>query len=90
MTGKVEKTTTKIFANKVRKALHKKIKGYSNCWVEDDVLISDIQPLGIYTYHFTISEISTHISHGLTADQVAIDIIKGYRDYILSEHFYFK
>lgn len=90
MTVKVEKATTAFFANKVRKALHKKIKGFSNCWVQDDVLIADIQPLGIYTYHFTISEISSHISHGLTAEQVAKDIIKGYRDYILSEHFYFK
>lgn len=32
-----------IFANKVRKALHKKIKGYSNCWVENDILVADIQ-----------------------------------------------
>lgn len=79
-----------IFANKVRKILHKKIKGYSNCWIQDDVLIADIQPLGIYTYHFTLSDISNYISHGLTAEQVAKDIIKGYRDYILSEHFYFK
>lgn len=90
MEDKAEKITTAFFANKVRKILHKKIKGYSNCWVEGDVLVSDIQPLGIYTYHFTISEISKHISHGLTAEQVSRDIIKGYRDYILSEHFYFK
>lgn len=87
---KRRKTMTAIFANKVRKALHKKIKGYSNCWIKNDVLIVDIQPLGIYTYHFTISDISNHISHGLTADHVTKDIIKGYRDYILSEHFYFK
>ena len=79
-----------IFANKVRKILHKKIKGYSNCWIQDDVLIADIQPLGIYTYHFTLSDIHNYISHGLTAEQVAKDIIIGYRDYILSEHFYFK
>ena len=90
MEYKAEKITTEIFANKVRKALHKKIKGYSNCWVQNDVLMANIQPLGIYTYHFTISEISAHISHGLTAEQVSRDIIKGYRDYILSEHFYFK
>ena len=90
MEDKVEKITTTFFANKVRRTLHKKIKGYSNCWVQDDALVADIQPLGIYTYHFTISEISKHISHGLTADQVAKDIIKGYRDYILNEHFYFK
>ena len=89
MTVKVEKTITEFFANKVRKALHKKIKGYSNCWVDNDVLIADIQPLGIYTYHFTISEISSQISHGLTAEEVAKDIIKSYRDYILSNHFYF-
>ena len=89
MEDKAEKITTAFFANKVRKTLHKKIKGYSNCWVQDDVLMADIQPLGIYTYHFTISEISKHISHGLTAGQVSRDIIKGYRDYILSEHFYF-
>lgn len=44
MTVKVEKSTTAFFANKVRKALHKKIKGFSNCWVQDDVLIADIQP----------------------------------------------
>jgi hypothetical protein len=90
MTVKVEKTMAVFFANKVRKALHKKIKGYSNCWIQDDVLVADIQPLGIYTYHFTISEISKHISNGLTVEQVAKDIIKGYKDYILSEHFYFK
>lgn len=79
-----------IFANNVRKILHKKIKGYSNCWIENDTLIADAQPLGIYTYHFTISNISAHISQGLTSEQVAKDIIKNYRDYILSEHFYFK
>ena len=90
MEDKAEKITAAFFANKVRKALHKKIKGYSNCWVQNDVLMCDIQPLGIYTYHFTISEISNHISHGLTAEQVSREIIKGYRDYILSEHFYFK
>lgn len=90
MGDKAEKITTAIFANKVRKALHKKIKGYSNCWVENDVLIADIQPLGIYTYHFTLPEISTYITHGLTAEQASRDIIKGYRDYILSDHFYFK
>lgn len=90
MAVKVEKTMTSIFANKVRKELHKKIKGYSNCWVQDDVLVADIQPLGIYTYHFTLFEISKHISHGLTADQLVKAIIKDYRDYILSEHFYIK
>ena len=81
---------TTIFANKIRKILHKKIKGYSNCWIKNDTLIVDIQPLGIYTYHFTITNISLHISQGLTFEQVAKDIIKNYRDYILSEHFYFK
>ena len=90
MKAKGEKAMAVFFANKVRKALHKKIKGYSNCWVQNDVLIADIQPLGIYTYHFTISEISRHISHGLTVEEVSRDIIKSYRDYILSEHFYFK
>ena len=79
-----------IFANKVRKILHKKIKGYSNCWIQNDTLIADVQPLGIFTYHFTISNISAHISQGLTSEQVAKDIIINYRDYILSEHFYFK
>lgn len=90
MEAKAEKNNDSVFANKVRKALHKKIKGYSNCWIQNDVLIADIQPLGIYTYHFTLSDISNNISHGLTAEQVAKDIIKGYRDYILSKHFYFK
>ena len=79
-----------IFANNVRRILHKKIKGDSNCWIRNDTLIADIQPLGIYTYHFTIPIISSHISQGLTSEQVAKDIIKNYRDYILSEHFYFK
>lgn len=87
MEAKAEKNNDSVFANKVRKALHKKIKGYSNCWIQNDVLIADIQPLGIYTYHFTLSDISKHISNGLTAEQAAKDIIKGYRDYILSNHF---
>ena len=55
---------TAIFANKVRKILHKKIKGYSNCWIQDDVLIADIQPLGIYTYHFTLSDITNWLFKG--------------------------
>lgn len=79
-----------FFTNKVRKILHSKIKGFSNCRIENDTLIADIQPLGIYTYHFTLSNISSHILQGLTSEQVAKDIIKNYRDYILSEHFYFK
>lgn len=47
---------TTIFANKVRKLLHKKIKGYSNCWIKGDVLIADIKRqtailvLAVYLY----------------------------------------
>lgn len=79
-----------IFANKVKKGLQKRIKGRITCWIINDTLTSDIQSLGVHTYHFTISNISTAISHGLTSEQVTKDIIKGYKDYILSEHFYFK
>ena len=44
MTVKVEKTMSAFFANKVRKALHKKIKSYSNCWEQEDNFIDFIQP----------------------------------------------
>lgn len=51
MEDKAEKITTAFFANKVRKTLHKKIKGYSNCWVKGDVLVADIQLKGVPHLH---------------------------------------
>ena len=79
-----------IFLYKVKKGLQKRIKGRVSCWIINDTLVSDINPMGVYTYHFTISNISNAISSGLTSAQVVRDITKGYKNYILSEHFYFK
>ena len=76
-----------IFANKVKKGLQKRIKGSVSCWIINDTLVSDINLMGVYTYHYTISNISSAISRGLTSAQVVRDITKGYKDYILSEYF---
>ena len=50
MTVKVEKTTSAFFANKVRKALHKKIKGYSNCWVQDPIQLKGVPHFPIVSH----------------------------------------
>lgn len=80
----------RIFTNALKKQLKQCIKGYLSVHIVDDKLIADIQPVGCWTWHYTINNLAVQLSTGLSSRIVADDIVKQYKNYILSKHFYSK
>lgn len=80
----------RIFRMKLKKQLQERIKGDISVHIIDDTLIIDIQPVGCWTWHYTIKNLAVQISTGLSSRIVADVIVKQYKKYILSEHFYSK
>jgi hypothetical protein len=80
----------RIFRNALKKQLKQRIKGELSVHVVDDTLIVDIQAVGCYTWHYTINYLAEQISTGLSSRIVADFIVKQYKKYILSIHFYSK
>ena len=76
----------RIFTNALKKQLKQRIKGDLSVHIVDDTLIVDIQPVGCWTWHYTINNLAVQISSRIVADV----IVKQYKKYILSEHFYSK
>lgn len=73
-----------------KKELKRRIKGDISVHVKDDTLIVDIQPVGCWTWHYTINNLAVEISTGLSSIIVADAISKQYKKYILSNYFYSK
>lgn len=80
----------RIFTNALKKQLKQRIKGDLSVHIVDDILIVGIQPLGCYTWHYVINNLAVQKSIGLSSRIVAYVIVKQYRNYILSKHFYSK
>lgn len=80
----------RIFRMKLKKQLQERIKGDISVHIIDDTLIIDIQPVGCWTWHYTINNLAVQISTGLSSRIVTDVIVKQYKKYILSEHFYSK
>lgn len=80
----------RIFRNAIKKQLKQRIKGDLSVHVVDDTLIVDIQPPVGYTWHYTVNNLAVQISTGLSSRIVADFIVKQYKKYILSAHFYSK
>jgi hypothetical protein len=80
----------RIFTNALKKQLKQRIKGDLSVHIVDDTIIVDIQSLGCYTWHYIINNLSAQISTGLSSRIVADAIVKQYRNFILSKHFYSK
>lgn len=80
----------RIFKNALKKQLRRRIKGDLSVHVVDDTLIVDIQPIGCWTWHYSINNLAVQMSTGLSSRIVADVIVKQYKKYILSEHFYSK
>lgn len=78
----------RIFANSLKKQLSQRIKGVLSVHIVDDTLIVDIEPFGCCSWHYTINNLSEQISTGLSSIIVAEVIVKQYKKYILSKHFY--
>jgi hypothetical protein len=80
----------RIFTNTLKKQLKQRIKGDLSVHIVDDTLIVDIHPVGCWTWHYTINNLAVQISTGLSSRIVADVIVKQYKKYILSKHFYSK
>ena len=80
----------RIFTNELKKQLRQRIKGTISVHIVNDTLIVDIQPVGCWSWHYTINNLSVQISTDLTSRIVADVIVKQYKKYILSKHFYSK
>lgn len=78
------------FTNALKKQLKQCIKGDLTVHIVDDTLIVYIQPVGYWTWNYTINNLAAQISTGLSSRNVADVIAKQYKEYILSEHFYSK
>lgn len=78
----------KIFRTKLKKQLRERIKGDINVHIIDDTLIIDINPLDLYTWHYTISNIAVQLSVGLTSKIVSDVIVKQYKKHILNKYFH--
>ena len=78
------------FKNALKKQLKQRIKGDLSVHVVDDTLIVDIQPVGCWAWHYTINNLAAQMSIGLSSRIVADVIVKQYKKYILSKHFYSK
>lgn len=77
----------KIFIVKLKKQLRERIKGDISVHIIDDTLIIDIQPLGLYPWHYIIKNIAVQMSIGLSSRIVTDVIVKQYKKYILSQYF---
>ena len=77
----------KIFRTKLKKQLSERIKGDIRVHIIDDTLIIDINPLGFYPWHYTISNIAVQLSVGLSSKIVSDVIVKQYKKYILNQYF---
>ena len=77
----------RIFTNALKKQLRRRIKGDLSVHVVDDTLIVDIQPVGCWTWHYTINNLAVQMSTGLSSIIVANVIVKQYKKHILNQHF---
>lgn len=80
----------RIFTNALKKQLRQRIKGDLSVHVIGDTLIVDIQPIGLWTWRYTMDILAVQMSTGLSNRIVADDIVKQYKKDILSKHFYSK
>ena len=80
----------RIFTKALKKQLKQRIKGDLYVHIIEDRLIVNIQPVGCWTWHYTINNLAVQMSTGLSSRIVADVIVKQYKKYILSKHFYLK
>ena len=78
----------KMFRTKLKRHLQERIKGDISVHIIDDALIIDINPLGLYPWHYTISNIAVQLSIGLSSKIVSDVIIKQYKKHILRQYFH--
>ena len=80
----------RIFTNALKKQLKQRIKGDICVHCINGTLIVDVQSLECTNWRYTIENLAVQISTGLSSRIVADVIVKQYKKYILSKHFYSK
>lgn len=79
-----------IFKSNLKRLLKERIIGSISVHIYNDTLIVDIYTNNTCGWHYTISNISNQILKGLSSENVAVTIIKRYRQYVINRHFYAK
>ena len=78
----------KNFTTRLKNELAKFVRGYISAhFIVDDTLLVEIDN-GATLFHYTLKDISTNISNGLTSEMVSKDICKQYKRYIFNKYFY--
>lgn len=80
----------RIFTNALKKQLIKKIKGHICVHCINGTLIVDVQSVECTNWRYTIENLAVQMSIGLSSRIVSDVIVKQYKNYILSKHFYAK
>ena len=80
----------KIVRIKLKQELMSKVKGNISVHSVDDTLIIDIQSETENKFHYTINSLSAKIYAGLSSKIIADIVVKKYKAFILSQHFYGK
>lgn len=80
----------RIYTKALKKQLKQRIKGDLSVHIVGGTIIVDIQSVGCYTWHYTINNLAVQTSTGLSSRIVTDVIVKQYKKYILSKHFYSK
>ena len=80
----------RIFRTKLKRQLQQRIIGDISVHIMDNILIININPYGLHPWHYTLNNIAVQLSAGLSSRIVADVIVKQYKKYILSLHFYTK
>ena len=80
----------RIFTNALKKRLKDSIRGNISIHIINGILLVEIYSIGNLHWRYTINNLAEQISTGLSSKIVADVIVKQYKKYILSEHFYSK
>lgn len=78
----------RVFCNNLRKELYKYVKGSVSVHIIKDTLIVDIQALNMKQWRISYKNIEVSIVQGLSSKNLAIEIVKQYKGFILDYNFF--
>ena len=77
----------KIFITNLKKSLQEKVKGNVFVHIVDGTLVVEITATGILEWRYIVKNVDMQIVKGLSSKYMSQEIIKKYRNFILSVYF---
>lgn len=78
----------RTFAKKLKKQLKDRIRGSVYIYIINGTILVEICSYGRLSWQYSIRNLATQLSTGLSSKIVSDVIVKQYKKYILSEYFY--